>query len=300
MGFKRLEPTAHPPRLWGLFGAAGCGKSTFAARMKSPMLVIDADHRYQEVLPLVHGDVFQLSDQPEDNTDPERIAALIAANMRGSGVRTVIVDSLSAIVVPRVTAAVVANDAGKNKNRISAFRDKALAVRTLQDALTSTGCDVLWIWHTFAARNEKAEELLRSSLPPTEVVRLSRSLNVTMRILVDGGRRRVVVDWCRRGRTGVELVDDSGSWVGMPEKLERAMYDGLSPAEQDQLERALPTTFAGPEQAIAWGMEMGVFKDAVHAGNAYAKLKAERRPANADEMWSAWIADVVARRDGGK
>ena len=300
MGFKRLEVTKYPPRLWGMYGAAGSGKSTFAARLAPPLLWIDSDHRAVEVVRLVQGEVFKLSDQAEDNGDPERIAELLAANMRGSGVRTVIVDSLSTIVVPKVTAALVANDQGRNKNRIAAFRDKAFAVRTLQDALTATGCDVLWIWHTHISRNEKAEEQLRSSLPQTEIVRLTRSLNVMLRILVDGGRRGVAVDWCRRGRVGFELWDDSGSWVGMPERLEREMYDGLSPADQDELERAIPTTFAGPEQAIAWGVEMGVFRDAVHGGNAYAKLKAERRPANADEMWRAWIADVVARRDGAK
>ena len=52
--------------------------------------------------------------------------------MGGAGVRTVVIDSLTAIIAPITTQAVAANDAGENKNRIAAFRDKALALRLLR------------------------------------------------------------------------------------------------------------------------------------------------------------------------
>ena len=74
MAFKKLETTAYPRRLWGLYGFPGSGKSTFAARLRGPLLVIDADHRFDEVARLA-GDVYALSDRPADNVDSERIAA---------------------------------------------------------------------------------------------------------------------------------------------------------------------------------------------------------------------------------
>ena len=56
-----------------------------------------------------------------------------------------------------------------------------------------------------------------------------------------------------------------------------------------------PTAFSGPEDAIAWGVEQGVFRDAVHAKNAYDKVKTERKPKTAAEMWRFWIEDVERR-----
>lgn len=53
-------------------------------------------------------------------------------------------------------------------------------------------------------------------------------------------------------------------------------------------------SFSGPDEAIAWGVAMGVF-DGEDASNAYHALKSERKPATASAMWSLWIADVARR-----
>lgn len=52
-----------------------------------------------------------------------------------------------------------------------------------------------------------------------------------------------------------------------------------------------------PSHAIAWGMSQGVFDHQKHAENAYAKVKAECKPAKASDMWQCWYADVMRRME---
>ena len=175
MAFKKLDTPAYPRRLWGLYGFPGSGKSTFAARLRGPLLAIDADHRFEEVTRLAGGNVYSLSDAPADNVIPERIAALLRANMPGADVRTLVIDSLTAILAPLVTRAILDNDAGRTKNRMTGFKDKALAMRLLQDSVTGWGTDCLWIWHLQEGRNAQAEEVETATVSRTELARLTRS-----------------------------------------------------------------------------------------------------------------------------
>lgn len=296
MAFSKLTATPYPRRLWGLVGFPGSGKSTFAARMRAPMLAIDADHRFSEVLPIAGGDVYQLSDTPADNVNPERIAAALRANMPGADVRTVIVDSLTAIMAPLVTGAILDNDAGRQKNKMASFKAKALAMRLLQDSIGAWGTDVLWIYHLQTGRDANAQEVTTATVSRTELARLTRSINLQLRIVDEGGRRGVLVEWARRGRSGMTLVDESGSWQNMPERIEAAVYDGLTREDQDRIESSTPTGFTGPEKAIAWGVDCGAFDVLQHARNRYDQLKREHNPQSAGEMWDLWIAECLARR----
>ena len=295
MAFKKLEAQSYPRRLWGLAGFPGCGKSTFGAQMRGPVLVIDADHRFDEVAGLVTGGVYQLSGRPADNVDPEAIAARLREGMPEADVRTVVVDSLTAIMAPLVTRAILDNDAGRAKNRAASFKGKALALRLLQDEVTRWGCDVLWIWHLQSGRDGEAKEVTTSTVSRTELARLTRTLNLQLRVIEEGPRRGMRVEWARRGRSGVTLWDESGKWAGMPERIEKAVYDGLTPAEQEKIEQTLPAGFTGAAAAIAWGMDQGCFEALQHARNAYDELKREHNPQTAPEMWALWIADVQAR-----
>lgn len=294
MPFQKMQ-TKLPTRQWAIVGHPGSGKSTFAAQMQSPMVVIDADHRFAEVMRHVAGDVFSLSDNASDNVDAERVAALLRQNMAGSGVRTIVIDSLTAIIVPLVTAAVMDNDAGRNKNRSAAFKPKALAMRLLQDAITGYGVDTLWVYHLRSGMNGQAQAIETTSISTVELARLRRSLNMQLRVVEQAGKRGVVVDWARCGRSGLTLWDDTGCWKGMPERIEQAAYGGLTVEDMERIADSVPTSFVSAQAAIAWGFEQGAFNDAVHAQNAYDKLKGEKSPKTASEMWSLWIIEVQER-----
>lgn len=295
MAFKKMSHGKYPPRLWSLRGYPGSGKSTFAAQMRSPMVVIDADNRFEEVLALTQGDVYELSELPSDNTDTRRINDLLNENMPGSNVRTIVVDSLTTIIAPLVTKAIQANDAGENRNRIAAFKEKALAMRQLQDAITRWGCDVLVIYHLNDARDSQANEVIRPSVSETELARLMRSLNLSLEMVESQGRHGVKVIWARRGRSDMVLWDDTGCWQGMPEKIEQAVYDGLTESERSNLDREEPLVFPSPEVALAWAVEQGAFDEESHARNTYEKLKRDYAPKTAHEMAALWISDVQRR-----
>jgi hypothetical protein len=295
MAFQKMNKTAFPPRQWALVGYPGSGKSTFAAQMRGPLLVVDADHRFSEVAMHAAEDVYELSENPADNINAERIAARLREDMADSDVRTVVIDSLTSILSPLVVEAILDNEAGRNKNRVSAFKDKALAMRLLQDTITGWGCDVLWIYHFRTGMDSQAVQRETTSISAVELARLRRSLNMQLCVVQEGEKRGIRVDWARRGRSGIILWDESGVWQGMPEKIEQAVYGGLSAEEMQQLGKLKPVEFSGPQEAIAWGYEQGCFNDAVHAQNAYEELKREKHPSGAAEMWKLWIADVDRR-----
>ena len=194
MPFKRLDITQVPRRLWALVGFPGSGKSTFAMQMRGPVLAIDADQRVDEVARLAKEGVYQLSDTPADNVSVERIAAHLRANMPGSDIKTIIVDSLTAIMAPLVTQAILDNDAGANKNRMAAWKDKALAMRLLQDSVGMWGTDALYIYHLQAGRDDKAREVTTETISRTEQARLYRSINLKLTMIANGSRRGIRSD----------------------------------------------------------------------------------------------------------
>ena len=169
-------------------------------------------------------------------------------------------------------------------------------MRLLQDAVTGWGTDVLWVYHLQTGRDANAKEVTTATVSRTELARLTRSINLGLELTEgQGGQRGVKVTWARRGRAGLTLWDDTGTWEGMPEAIERAVYDGLTKADQDAIERQTPSSFAGPEQAIAWSVDAGAFESLPHARNAYDKVKREQKPGGASEMWALWLAECQGR-----
>lgn len=296
MAFKKMSHTKYPPRLWSLVGYPRSGKSTFASRMKGPMVVVDADHRFQEVLHLAKEEVFELSETRSDNVDPNMITKMLNKNMPGSGVQTIVVDSLTAIITPLVVQAMINHDNGEERNLSAAFRTKALAMRQIQDAVTRWGSDVLWIYHLQDSRDARAKEITRSTISQTELARLSRSINVQLEMVLDekNNRRGIKVNWARRGRAGMTIWDESENWENMPERIEAELYDGLSADEQDQLEEKSPDYFPNPETAIGWAMEQSAYKTIAQAKKAYNAVKKNLKPANAREMAQFWVEHVEA------
>jgi hypothetical protein len=290
MPFKLKEKPKYPRRLWALAGYPDDGKSTFATQMAVPLLPIDADHRFDQVMHLVQGEVYEFG-PPADHVMVGRILSRLHQEMPDEGeIGTIIVDSLTEIIVPLVAKAVADNAAGLNKNKAAAFMDKALAMRQLQSAVTRWGTDVLWIYHLQDGRDARAQAVVTTSIPQLELARLTRSLNAKLRIVRDGRKRGIFVEWSR-GRDGVTLWDDSGCWHEMPERLEAAMYDGLSPAEIQA--KSLPTSFANMAEALRWAVGMGAYLSENDARQAYEALKQEQVPKTAADMWDLWIPAVV-------
>ena len=296
MAFKKMKKPAYPPRHWSLVGYPGSGKSTFAAQMRGPKVVVDADHRFTEVLELSNDDVFSLSDDPQDNVDTDHIARCLYENMPNSGVKTIIVDSLTAIITPIVVKVMLDKEKGRSRNLMAGMKEKAMAMRQLQDAVSRWGTDVLWIYHLQDARDGKAKEITRNSVSETELSRLMRSINMQLKIVQNGNKRGVEILWARRGRSGITVWDESGCWKNMPEQIEKAVYDGLTQQEKEQIEAETPAHFPNAETAINWGYEKGAFSTIEAARRCYETLKKEERPSTAQEMATLWITEIRARK----
>jgi hypothetical protein len=300
MAFKKMIKPKYPPRHWSLVGYPGSGKSTFAAQMRGPKVVIDADHRFTEVLDLAQEDVFALSDDPQDNVDPDNISRCLYENMPGSGVKTIIVDSLTAIITPIVVKVMQDKEKGRQRNMMAGMKEKALAMRQLQDAVSRWGTDCLWIYHLQDARDGKAKEVTRSTVSETELARLTRSINVQLKIVQEGNKRGVEVLWARAGRSGLVIWDETGCWSGMPEKIEASLYDGLTSKEKEEIEANAPSVFPNSETAINWGYEQGAFASVEESRTGYEFIKNRDNPKTAQEMASAWVTEVSALKNKRK
>jgi hypothetical protein len=290
MALRTKKQPKYPRRLWSLVGFPGEGKSTFAARMAAPILVVDSDHRFDEVMHLVGGDVLEFED-PRINGLVPRIVDELAQSMPEERVATIVVDSLTQIISPLVQRAVQANLDGETRNKMSSFVAKATGMKLLQDGVSRWGTDVLWIYHLQQGRDAQAQAQTTTSIPATELARLQRNLNARLRVMRQGSKLGVHVEWCRNGRQGMTLWDESGSWEMMPEKLEEAMYDGLVHEQQARKE----SRFSGPDEAITWAVEQGAFPNLKQSRTAYETVKANHQPANAAEMWELWTMEVHSR-----
>jgi hypothetical protein len=263
--------------------------------MLGPKLVIDADHRFSEVLDLSADDVYTLSDEASHNVDPDAINTILLKNMPSSGVKTIIIDSLTAIITPYIVQAMVDREKKRTKNLMASFQKKALAMRQLQDAITRWGTDTLWIYHLQDSRDANANNIVRSTVTDTEIARLSRCINMKLQIIEDGERRGVHVLWARQGRSDITIWDESGSWEDMPQRIEESVYGGLSKADKERIAQETPDVFTDVSHALQWSMEQGAFdaRDEAHA--AYKHQRTIGSPASASEMATLWI-DVVRKR----
>lgn len=289
----------YPRRLWAVYGEADSGKSTFCATLRAPIVWVDADGRADEIVDLVEGDLFGISEDTYDNTIPERIDGLLTANMPITRAATIVVDSVTAILEPIVTRIQADVEAGRIKNKAGAWRPKAAAMKMLHN-LGRFGADVIMTYHEYRALDAKGNWQQTRTVSRLEEARMVKSLNMLLKISRENDLHRVQVVWARNGRSGIILTDEAGHWRGMPERIEAAVYDDLSDEEQVVFGDRPPDTFPTPAIAIAWAMHQVPcpFRDEAHAQNAYDKLKGERSPASARAMRDLWVTDVRERIAG--
>jgi len=140
---KKITQSDYPVRRWSLRGFPGTGKSTFAARMRGPQVVVDADGRFAEVVHLADGDVYAAADNPSDNVDITGIESGLMKVMSRVKPGTTVVDSVTEILNP-VIAQMMMGDLEGNGQVI-----KAMLMRRLSSAVCKWGTDVLFIYHLY-------------------------------------------------------------------------------------------------------------------------------------------------------
>ena len=133
-------------------------------------------------------------------------------------------------------------------------------------------------------------------MPRTELARLTRSLNVMLRVIDEDGRRGVHVDWARRGRAGVTVWDDSGPGKGRRKQSNgRSMTASRKLTESASKRQPRPASPTRPRRLLGarlWGSSA----TRCTRGTLTSWSSAEHAPKTAGDMWALWIADVQARK----
>lgn len=284
---KEITKRQYPVRRWSIEGFPGTGKSTFAARLRGPQVVVDADGRYEEVVGLVAGKVYAASDGAA-NVEIAGIERGLDTTLKGNlKAATIIVDSITQIINPII-----------GKLMMGELSDgqviKAMVMRRLATAVCKWGTDVLFVYHLYEA-GLHGKNTVKATLTDQEQDRLMLNLNLKLATVYDPDNNRygVKVLWARNGRQFPAipvLWDETGSWEGMPEAIEKAVYGNGKPAE------AKPVMFKSIDEALTWSVEQHCYPDVAAAQTAYNTLKGEIKPTSARQMFEAWLAFVERRR----
>lgn len=284
------------------------GKTTFAAAfLNKPgkvSVVVDADGRFDEVVSSEMGFV-KLSDEPSDNLRPKQILDICNKSMPNDKIGGFLVDSVTAILEPIILDIQRKVEEGKEKGA-RGYAEKSNAMKFLSAALSPWGTDVVYVYHYRDRGNTSGTIEKTTTITTLELARLYRNINMKVEIVVDAnGKRGVKVLEARGGRTGMTIWDDSGKWVNIRQRMEEAIWGGLTKEEQDTLVSDTTVRFGSPEQAIAWGYNYSqdttnFFDDAAHAKASYEKLKKSLyeelgSELNAEIMYEAWKQHVFSK-----
>jgi len=287
---KQIVKREFPVRRWSLEGFPETGKSTFATRMRGPLVVVDSDGRFEEVVHLVDK-AFSASDDALGNVQILGIERGLATTVPKVKPATIVVDSVTEILNP-VIAKMMMGDFEGNGQVI-----KAMLMRRLASAVCQFGTDVLFVYHLYEGRDNKGKETVSATLSEVEQDRLVRSLNVKLETVYDDGANRygVKVLWARNRRCFPDvplLWDDTRTWDGMPEVIEKAIYGG----------NGKPSTlsFKSVDEAIAWSVNTShAYLDIETAHKFYDQVKLMAKPTSSGAMWEAWIAHCQAKAAEG-
>lgn len=331
MALTKFNSSKRPRRCWSIAGYPDDGKSTFATSMGGPFMVIDSDHRWDEMIrsgAVEPDSVYTLSETAEDHCSVVKIDHILRRDLPGSGVKTLIVDSLTSIIKPMTARATMAADGitasgDAPRNKSAAFKEKAVAMSLLSDAINFVGCDFLFVWH-LQDGSFNGQDRTTETITETERDRLDRILNMSLELVCERDRsgtairRGVKVMWSRTGKSGMTLWDEPGNlWRGMPERIEAAVYGAAAPAAPAKLvapapavqapsvnppaatetaDSSLATTGRHPraEAAINEAVAAGRFANYEIAAAEWDRIKIEKKPGSLNAMLSLWSIPKAA------
>jgi hypothetical protein len=238
MALIRARDSARAPRHWALIGPRLVGKSTFLTAMAKTILVVDTEGRGREIDGVNNCEVF-LPDVL-DRQDPLAISQALrrdARDIQEAGIQLIAIDSLTPIYKRMAAEALAKNERRLNKNKSSAFVDKANAIRLFQDAAVSLGTDVAMIWHYETGRDGNGKEIRNQTISEMERQKLARSLNGMIELKREKNRRVARIVWSRAGGRalqGVEIEDAQGFWKGVPEQID-ALFAEAGKRRQERI-----------------------------------------------------------------
>jgi len=331
MALIKFNSSKRPRRCWSIAGYPEDGKSTFATALSGPFMVIDADHRWDEMIRsgAVEADsVYTLSETAEDHCSVVKIDNILRRDLPGSGVKTLIVDSLTSIIKPMTARATLAADGitangDAPRNKSSVFKEKAVAMSLLSDAINFVGCDFLFVWH-LQDGSFNGQDRTTETITETERDRLDRILNLSLELVCERDRQGLItkrgirVLWSRSGKSGMTLWDAPGNlWRGMPERIEAAVYATAAPVVTPQVaaparqvtETSVPAssgaTHADPspattarhpraEAAINDAVTEGRFANYEAAASEWDRVKTEKKPGSLNAMLALWCTAQAA------
>ena len=330
MPIKKLTADSKPPRRWAIVAFPCVGKSTFATRMRGPLVVADIDGRFAEVHTLAgEGNVGVISGEGmADASDANDWADRITRDIQGEKFGTLVADSITPVIEPLLYDVATERDpAARNKLLLH----KAATANKFFNALVRHGNDVLLVWH-LKDTMVNGQGSVRTTLSKTETDRLKMHLNAILEIAIDEptGKRGIIIVWARNGRDNITIWDDSGSWVNMPEKIEAHLYGspavvvtteashaaakraGAAPAatpvagtvptpgasDDSPLPQSSAANFANKSGALAWAVQQRAFPDLAKAGDAYESLKKAKGPKTAGDMFQIWRTHVASLTTG--
>lgn len=305
MGFTKLSKLAPTGKsvvrhLILLLGEYDSGKSVFmlaAAQAiakqsgKKYAVLIDADGKATEVLQvirekrppsLIDPDNVLVLNGP-DAVNAERIRDALDVNMPSvvNDVACILLDTVTPILQPLVAKAMSDNDKGRNKNKSSAFKDKATQMRILLNAVNKWGVPVVYGAHYESYQfNGKTE--YRKTVTPAELNRLGKYHNMTITVYNKDGVRRARVDAIGvrpEYQPGtINVADEKGWWDGVFEQIIEQAYN-VPNDEAQRVANSDPAFFATQQVAIEWMMQQQkedgspVFNAPRHAENVYELVR---------------------------
>jgi hypothetical protein len=132
----------HSRRCRAVEAYTGGGKRTFLTQLRGPIVAIDAAQRRDEVLPIARAagnEVFRPSEDPTDALSPDALSCLLMANMPGSGIATITVDTLTPIIAPLIMQAMRAKVAAPSRRNRPSGRQAMAAAGAARPEVHSDG-----------------------------------------------------------------------------------------------------------------------------------------------------------------